>query len=53
MAVQGPDLGDEDLLAIANLRILFFAAYFSTFYLKLGLALLMPPALAQSVRAFP
>ena len=28
MAVQGPDLGDEDLLSIANLRILFFAEYF-------------------------
>jgi hypothetical protein len=28
MAVQGPDLGDEDLLAIVNLRILFLAEYF-------------------------
>jgi hypothetical protein len=27
MAVQSPDLGGEDLLAIANLRI-FFSEYF-------------------------
>ena len=49
MAVQGPDLGGEDLLAIANLRILFLPNIFSTLYRKF-LALLMPPTLVQAVR---
>jgi hypothetical protein len=35
MAVQGPDLDGEDLLAIANLRILLSPNIFSTFYRKL------------------